>query len=422
VVDYNYLAPLRQPTPPAEQNLTLLDAALPLGTEWDVLPGSSVDSPDGSGPALKTSRWVGGYRYLPENQFAAELRAPNDTAVDAPALGTPPAATAVPAITGGTLTAAASPYAYQITWVNANGETIHSASVAATIASGIAGKVTLTFTKPADKQVAAGVTVNVYGRLAGSLGLIATGVTGTTFVDDGSATPGAAPPAADTTGGPSTYANLPWVTAIPFLVMVGETISTMGSDGWDFKGRLTRHLENATPAAVGREFWRGDYARAHSYPTNYLTKNGAATDLTPGGGPPSATRGLEILEDALASTGFGGQGMIHAQPQTLPSLLRSVLKDDEKLVTVLGNHLIPDAGYDGTGPGATPASPAAGSAWMFATDMVKAEVDDNIVFTPGSLEEAIDRNLNRVTIRAQRFATASFDGFRQFACRVLLDT
>jgi hypothetical protein len=316
---------------------------------------------------------------------------------------------------------AAATYAYQVTWVNANGETIHSASVTAIVASGTTGSVALTFTKPTDPQTAAGVTVNVYGNVAGSLGLIATGLTGTTFTDTGAVTPGVAPPTADTTGGPSTYANLPWVTAIPFLIMVGETISTMGGENWDFKGRLTRHLENATPAAIGREFWRGDYARAHSYPTNYLTKSGTATDLTPGGGPPSATRGLQILEDALASTGYGGQGMIHCQPQTLPSLLRSTLHNDNSLVTMLGNALVPDSGYDGTGPGSTPASPAAGSAWMFATDMVKVAVDD-IVILPDSVAEATDRATNSITMRAQRYGTACWDNYRAFACRVLLDT
>jgi hypothetical protein len=96
---------------------------------------------------------------------------------------------AAPAGTGGTLTVAASPYSYQVSQVTANGESTASGLVATTIpgTTTTTGSVVLTWT-PSNLAT----SYKVYGRTAGSIGLLAT-VTTPTYTDTGAATPGVAP-------------------------------------------------------------------------------------------------------------------------------------------------------------------------------------------------------------------------------------
>ena len=152
------------------------------------------------------------------------------------------------------------------------------------------------------------LTYKVYGRVGGSIGLLATvgpfdADQPATYTDPGTPAPGAAPPVSNTTGGVGSYTNLPIVQYQPFLVVVEDWCSTFGFEERDFKGRALRLLENATPQAIEREFWAGALAQAKSYPNNYLINGSAPNfiDLTPGGGPPSVARGQQILQDYLAT-------------------------------------------------------------------------------------------------------------------------
>jgi hypothetical protein len=126
-------------TPPQPPQLTLIGSS--------VNPSNATDPatlPNGPTPALlaklsaalkselaqhKAEDWVRGITYAPENHFGVEVRDPQDfTSVDLPALPAPTGLVATPHITGGTLAAAT--YSYQVTAVNANGETTALASPA----------------------------------------------------------------------------------------------------------------------------------------------------------------------------------------------------------------------------------------------------------------------------------------------------
>jgi hypothetical protein len=119
--------------------------------------------------------------------------------------------------------------------------------------------------------------------------------------------------------------------------------------------------------------------------------------------------------------------MLHVQPQTAPNLLGARLVTDDagvvQLVTILGNIVVADSGYDGTGPGNE--APSAGYAWIYATDLVTVRTDDPVLI-PDTLAEALDRGQNgqpnRITFRAERFAAATFDAGCHFACKVQLDS
>ena len=105
--------------------------------------------------------------------------------------GTQIGAPAAPTLASATGTLAAGTYTYTVTAYNAVGETVASTSTPITITA--THGVTVTWT-----AVAGAVGYRIYGR-TGTLGKIGD-VTGLTFTDDGSVTPGAAAPAANGTG------------------------------------------------------------------------------------------------------------------------------------------------------------------------------------------------------------------------------
>ncbi len=410
-------------SPPRPPQITLLGAAI---RPDDTTDPPSIKYPDGSMIELPTAlrdefaehrgpAWLNGITYAPENHSAAWLRDRCDsTTIDTPSLPAP-AGLALAHVAGGTIVAGT--YKYQVTAVNTNGETTALAGVS--ITTGATGSIKGTFTKVADDA-----TYNVYGRVSGSVGLIGTvgpfdGDEPGTFTDDGSVSPGAAPPSSNTTGGPGTYTNLPIITAIPFVVMVEDSCSTWGWEARDFKGRALRLLENATPQQIEKEWWTGTLAQAASLPNRYLADSNVI-DLTDGG-TPSVARGQQILQDALAQCGFGGQGMLHVQPQTTPSLLR-VRSNGAQMFDQFGNLIVPGVGYPGTGPGG--ASPDAGTAWIFASDLVSIRVEAEGQVYPDSFAEALDRGQggqpNLITFRAEKAAVAYADMACQFAVNVTL--
>lgn len=91
--------------------------------------------------------------------------------------------------TGGTL-AASTAYSYVLEAVYANGQSGPTTAVAVTTGTGTTNSNTVTWTVPSGAT-----SVNVYGRVSGSLGLLANVAGGgTSYTDTGSATPGVAPP------------------------------------------------------------------------------------------------------------------------------------------------------------------------------------------------------------------------------------
>ena len=430
-VDYATLAvvPAIPPTPP---QVTLLGSAiLPDDTAEPTsaapLPEQLSELPSDLRAELSAREgemWVRGFQYAPENHGQASVFDRCDfTSPALPILPAPSGVVATPVTGTGTLTAAT--YHYQVTAVNGNGETTAVASVAAVLS--LTGEVVVTWTKVEDfMEEAYGVQYRIYGR-SGTLGLLATvgpftDAQAATWTDDGSATPGVAVPISNTTGGASSYGNPTIVQNIPFLVVTEDSCSAFGWSERDFKGRALRWLENATPQALEREFWRGDLAQLKGYPNNWLTNVNSVVDLTPGT-VPSVTRGTQILQDALQQAGFGGQGMIHTQAQTAPNLL-GARRVGKLLLDVFDNIVVPGVGYDGSAPGG--AQPAAGTAWMYATDLVAVRTQKEGTVFPDTFAEAFDWGQNgypnTITFRAERFAAAYWDGQAHFGCLVNLAT
>lgn len=232
--------------------------------------------------------------------------------------------------------------------------------------------------------------------------------------------------------------NLPIQVAIPYVILAEDACSTFGFSERDYKGRAKRLLDGAKHKAAEKEFWTGALATAAGWPNAFLTNPATVTDVTPGAGAPSIARGIQILQDALAECGFGGQGMLHVQRQTASNLLTVIeddphfIVDDDGMHDMFGNIIVPGVGYPGTGPEGK--APAAGSAWIYATDLVAFREEAEPTIFPESFAEATNwgrqtlkeekaeapNEVNTIRFQAQKFAVTQWDVACHFACRVKL--
>lgn len=413
--------------PPRPPQLSLMNSAIrpdsgsdpsssaPTAEQLAALPaGLRAELADRAG-----EMWTRGFSYAPESHAAIENRDGCDfTSVDLPSIPAPTGLAATPSAAGGTM--ASGTYAYQVTAVNANGETTALAATTVVVV-GPSGSVALTWNKANETA-----TYNIYGRVGGSIGKIGTvgpfdDDQATAFVDTGAAAVGAAPPSSNTTGGPGSYTNPAINIVVPWLLVAEDGCSTFGFSERDYKGRALRLLENAKHQAIGREFWTGALATAKGYPNRFLT-DANLVDLT-AGTPVSIARGLQLLQDALTQCGFGGQGMIHVQPQTTGDLLR-VRRVGNQLLDPFDNFIIPDPGYNGVASGIT--GTTTGTAVMIASDLVMVREEDEGTVFPDTFQEALDwgqaGSPNSLRFRAEKFGAAYFDGACQFGVRVTLTT
>lgn len=115
---------------------------------------------------------------------------------------------------------------------------------------------------------------------------------------------------------------------------------------------------------------------------------------------------ISAIEEALGDIVACG-GTIHVPYRLVAYLSRFKLIREENglYYTPSGFNVIAGHGYPGSGPGNVPAAP--GETWIFATGPVLV-VRSNIFNTPETLPQAVDRNLNNVIVRSERFYSVGF--------------
>ena len=156
---------------------------------------------------------------------------------------------------------AAGTYEYQVIAYDATG---YGLAPLAVITTASTGEIVLTWVAPLNA-----ISYDVYGRIPGSLGLLASGITALTFTDDGSITPGAAAP---------TVATSNAIQSITPLVDVGVNAALHGSVIGDhvaegmlipvpLPASLTASL-NPGQAWVGGSFIELDAGIANTYAAN----------------------------------------------------------------------------------------------------------------------------------------------------------
>ena len=133
----------------------------------------------------------------PDPAFESLLCGGSLLGATATALASPGTVTATPAITGGSLPAGS--YGYKVSAYNSYGETLASTEATATVASGVAGTVSLSWA-----AVTGAVGYRIYGRAVGGEQLMGSQLVAgsvTPFVDTGSVTPFGALPTSNTSAG-----------------------------------------------------------------------------------------------------------------------------------------------------------------------------------------------------------------------------
>lgn len=208
----------------------------------------------------------------------------------------------------------------------------------------------------------------------------------------------------------------------PFAVQTTVKCSTFGFKAHDYEKHAVRALEASQGKGVELEFWEGRLAQAATAeaptdpnPNRYLASN-TAVDVTPTAGTPIKVRyGLALLEGALADTGHGGPGFIHATREVASTLPVKDKDNDGVLTTTLGNYVVAGVGYTGTGPDGT--MPSSG-VWMYATGPVMVRLGE-VSVTPDNFEQSVDSSVNTIEASAERPAAVVWDGCTHFA--VLVD-
>jgi len=134
-----------------------------------------------------------------------------------------------------------------------------------------------------------------------------------------------------------------------------------------------------------------------------VTLQQAAT--VPTGVALNVTDALGALEQALANC-LNGTGIIHVPQALAPTMALLLQRQGNRLYTPNGNIVAIGAGYPGTSPAG--ATPALGTAWMYATGPVVAYRDaPNIRLMDGAAP--VDRTVNNVKAIIERTYVLGYD-------------
>jgi len=184
-----------------------------------------------------------------------------------------------------------------------------------------------------------------------------------------------------------------------FVVYLPITCSSMSiGDPDEFMQRAEIALEAVESFAIEQQLSQGT-----AIPTNPFFGM-AGVSLPAGAGAVTAGIGLAWLEEAIGAT--GKQGMIHSTPGPVAHWNNlGVSLIDGNLISANGNRVVAGGGYAGATPSGGGAA-ASGQSWVYATGPV--EVRHSAVAIP-DISEVLDRTINEVTFRAERYVLATWD-------------
>lgn len=203
----------------------------------------------------------------------------------------------------------------------------------------------------------------------------------------------------------------------PYYVWAGEKCTAMDRET-DWAARVRRRLEADQWAQIASELWRGDQAQAAGFEDNRYLNDAVASDVLTDG-PTGMTDALACLEQGLAHYLKGRQGMIHALPHVVTYWHQggALTREGNLLRTILGTIVVPDAGYDGSGPGGIAA--AEGSVWAYGTDVVYVRLGQvTVLGADGNDQDGYEVATNTREVRAERYAAATWDGCAHVAVEI----
>jgi hypothetical protein len=183
-----------------------------------------------------------------------------------------------------------------------------------------------------------------------------------------------------------------------FVVYKSVTCSTFGmSDVEELARRAERVLDATLSAGVERALAAGVDGSSNPF---FADAN--VVDVTPTPGTAVSPRvGVSALEEAIGNT--CRQGLLHLTPAVIAGL-PAPLREGATLATANGTPIASGMGYQGvevTGEADTTED------WVFATGGVQVYLGPVQMTT---VKESMDRSVNEVTFRAEKYVLAVWDG------------
>lgn len=194
----------------------------------------------------------------------------------------------------------------------------------------------------------------------------------------------------------------------PFGVRAGVECSVGGRDSGEWFEIARQRLLQTEEKAVEAAFWTGITSNGTINPSLATGNEECDLDVVDlsGGTVGTPVDGISVLEEALGQN-VTGMGYIHVPIRLMAYLanLNVVFADDGGLYSPSGHRYVVGAGYPGSGPDNVEAG--AGTTWMFATGPVGVWASD-MYMVPDTIGEAVNRQINDVTVAAERYYTLGF--------------
>lgn len=194
------------------------------------------------------------------------------------------------------------------------------------------------------------------------------------------------------------------IQTYPVGFRVRDICTTLG--GLLDDARVRRQVEAATSFHVARELWTGALTTANpvdAYVNPFLADDPTVVATTASG----VLARLGALEQAAMVDSYGQQVFLHVPAHVVLPIANELERRGDVLYTPLGNVVVADAGYPGSGPADT------GTEWAYSTGPVSVHLSP--VEVASNPAETIDRSTNRQEIWGMRLFAAAYDPCTVFA-------
>lgn len=180
--------------------------------------------------------------------------------------------------------------------------------------------------------------------------------------------------------------------------------------------RVRRQAEATTSFQGAKELWTGALSTANPvtigadapYVNPFLADASAVTITS---AATTLARKLGDLEEVAMAAALGQQVFVHLPPKYVLALGAELIQVGHVLYTPLGNVVVADAGYPGSGPAAP-----SDTDWAFATGPVVFRASPIEIIA--NLAQTLNRRTNKQEIFADRMVVATFDPCIHFALKL----
>lgn len=196
-------------------------------------------------------------------------------------------------------------------------------------------------------------------------------------------------------------------TSDPFVVWAEDHCTTAGWQSRDFEGRARRQLEATQSFRIAKELWLGTQAQAQTLDNDWLTNDPKVVT----GAAAAPMEALGLVEQGVGAMLGGRRAMIHVSPEVLTELVtnEAIQMNGQLWLTAMGNIVVADAGYPGTGPDS-----GAGSThqWIYGTPEIAYHLGPIAVpqlNDGGAIVQQMLRTINDIVVRAVREVILMWD-------------